>query len=119
MEWPRDLVLQLIELYRDNPVLWDPRNPNYKDRTKKSDAWKAISSKLNVDRIHVEKKIDTLTGQLRRELKKMKQPKSGSGSEDVYKGNWFAFNSLSFLLDKLKPKTTLDAGSEVSNIFIH
>lgn len=43
----------------------------------------------------------------------------GSGSDEVYKGNWFAFNSLTFLLDKMKPRSTSDAGMEVSNMICH
>lgn len=115
MEWPRDLVLRLIDLYHANPTLWDPTNPNYKDRNKKNDAWKAISTEISVDRVDVVKKIETLVGQFRREVKKMKT-KSGAGSDEVYKGNWFAFNSLNFLLDKMKPRETLDAGIKVSNM---
>ena len=30
-------VLLLIDVYRANPILWDPINPNYKDRNKKCD----------------------------------------------------------------------------------
>ena len=45
-----------------------------------------------------------------------KKPKSGIGSDEVYKGNWFAFKSLTFLLDKMKPRSTSDAGMEVSNM---
>ncbi|KAK3849385.1 hypothetical protein Pcinc_043862 [Petrolisthes cinctipes] len=115
MEWSRDLVLQLVDVYRANPMLWDPTNPSYKDRNKKCDAWKAIGAKLNVDRLEAMKKIDTLTAQFRRELRKMKD-KSGSGSDEVYKGNWFAFNSLTFLMDKMKPRSTSDAGMKVSNM---
>ena len=36
------------------------------------DTWKAIGAELNVDRLEVMKIIDTLTGQFRREVKKMK-----------------------------------------------
>ena len=32
MEWPWDLVLWSIDVYRVNPILWDPTNSNYKDR---------------------------------------------------------------------------------------
>ena len=69
-------MLRLIDVYHANPILWDP--------TKKCDTWKAIGAELNVDRLEVMKKIDTLTGQFRREVKKMK-PKSGIGSDEVYR----------------------------------
>ena len=56
MLWPRDLVFWLIDVYRANPILWNPTNPNYKDRNKKCDTWKAIGAELNVE---VMKKIRT------------------------------------------------------------
>ena len=58
-------VLWLIDVYRANPMLCDPTNPNYKDLNQKCDTWKAIGAELNVDRLKVMKKIDTQTGQCR------------------------------------------------------
>lgn len=58
------------------------------------------------------KKAETLTSQFRREVKKMKS-KSGIGIGEVYRGNWFAFKSLTFLMDQMKPRTISDAGMEV------
>ena len=52
-------VLLLVDLYRANPILWDPTDPNYKDRNKKCNTWKAIGAELNVDRLEVMKKRHT------------------------------------------------------------
>lgn len=30
MEWIEDMCLKLIEMYRDNPILWDPTNTQFK-----------------------------------------------------------------------------------------
>ncbi|KAK5646240.1 hypothetical protein RI129_004704 [Pyrocoelia pectoralis] len=37
MEWTNAKVCELIELYRDRPVLWNCRLKEYKDRNKKQD----------------------------------------------------------------------------------
>lgn len=109
--------MHLIDRYQCYPLLWDPTDPEYKNRVKKLDAWKDISDALHVDRADATKKIDILTSQLRREARKMKC-KSGQGpQEDTYTSKWFAFKSLSsFLLDKNnKPqKKTFGVGIGVS-----
>lgn len=64
--------MHLIDTYLSSPILWDPSNPDHKNRNKKLDTWKNISDDLNVDRLEVMKKVETLTGQFRREVKKMK-----------------------------------------------
>lgn len=47
-------------------------------------------------------------------MKKMKERKSGDGTDNVYTSSWFAFKSLYFLADKNKPRHTYDAGLQVS-----
>lgn len=61
MEWTREQTLMLIELYREQPVLWDATKPDYKDRAKKSDAWKTLSDAMGIDRAEVERKMRSLT----------------------------------------------------------
>lgn len=114
MEWTREQTLMLIELYREQPVLWDPTKPDYKNRTKKSDAWKTLADVMGIDRAEVERKIRSLLAQFRRELKKVKERKSGDSAEQVYTSSWFAFKSLWFVADKNKPRHTYDAGLQVS-----
>ena len=46
MEWTRDIIFRLIELYRAHPFLWDPRNEHHKLKNKKWDAWTEISNHL-------------------------------------------------------------------------
>ncbi|XP_072400641.1 uncharacterized protein [Diabrotica undecimpunctata] len=77
------------------------------------DALMEIASEFNIEKQVVEQKIKNLQSQLAREIKKTKDGnKSGSGTDDVYKSKWFAYESLRFLRDKNKTRETLD--SEVS-----
>lgn len=41
--------LSLINLVKDNPMLWDSRNDDYKLTDRKAAIWSEIASKLNVD----------------------------------------------------------------------
>ncbi|KAF5305213.1 hypothetical protein FQA39_LY09301 [Lamprigera yunnana] len=50
MEWTNAKVCELIELYRDRPVLWDCRLKEYKDRNKKQDALQEIADTFRVDK---------------------------------------------------------------------
>ena len=42
-----DVEALLIEEVRKYPVLWNTSNPNYKNRTKKENAWIAVSISVN------------------------------------------------------------------------
>ncbi|XP_066984717.1 uncharacterized protein [Macrobrachium rosenbergii] len=68
MEWPQEQKLMLTELCSN--------------RVNKSDAWKTISDAIEIDRAELERKIKGLMAQLRREIKSIKEWKSGN----VYTG---------------------------------
>ncbi|KAF5283942.1 hypothetical protein FQA39_LY17194 [Lamprigera yunnana] len=69
MEWTNAKVCELIELYRDRPVLWDCRLKEYKDRNKKQDALQEIADTFGVDKQVVEKKIKNVVCHFLREIK--------------------------------------------------
>ena len=117
MEWTKEQVIILIELYEAHPALWDPTDPSYKNKVKKIDAWKSISAALAIERAEVEKKMKTLIGQFHREVKKSKST-SGSGAADVYESNWFAYSSMTLLLNRNKPHGMQDVGMQVSTDII-
>ncbi|XP_076061989.1 uncharacterized protein LOC143037517 [Oratosquilla oratoria] len=112
MEWTRDQTLMLIDLYHLHPILWDPLHPEYTNKLKKTDAWKIISDEMQIDRADVEKKMKTLIGQLRREVKKIREKRS-DGADETYQSPWFAYKSLSFLLNKFNPHPAYEAGMEI------
>lgn len=105
-QWSRVAIMHLIDLYRQNPCLWNVRLVTYKDRNKRAAALEKICNEmekigvcLTVD--DIKKKIDTLRSQHRRELrkKKKKTQKSGAGTEDIHTPTLWCFDSLSFLAD--------------------
>ncbi|KAF5271925.1 hypothetical protein FQA39_LY07942 [Lamprigera yunnana] len=102
MEWTNAKVCELIELYRDRPVLWDCRLKEYKDRNKKQDALQEIADTFGVDKQVVERKIKNVVCHFLREIKRERDSsKSGAGNSDV-------FNNMLFLKDRNTPKETTD-----------
>jgi len=56
MDWHKEKIIQLIDLYRDKSLLWNTKHSDRKDRNKKPDAWENISTVLIHDKSDVEKK---------------------------------------------------------------
>ncbi|XP_063365098.1 uncharacterized protein LOC134653632 [Cydia amplana] len=90
------LVLQLVQAYKNHDLLWDPSNPDFKNRTKKNDAWDAIANTVNIPRREVESKIHTLRSQFAREKKKIAQMRKNGN--DLRYSPWFAYEPMKFLL---------------------
>lgn len=78
IQWNRESILQLIELYRENPELWNPNDNNYHMKTYKLDAWKKIATKVNCEVDDVKQKITSLLSSFRREKLKIKRS-TGTG----------------------------------------
>lgn len=104
-EWNKEAVIKLIDLYRENHVLWDQTCAEFKDRNAKNNAWTEISLAMKITKSEVQSKMKKLIGQFQRECKL----KSGSGADSV-KSKWFAFDSLQFIKDKAAPRQTREAG---------
>lgn len=56
MDWNSDNCLKLINLYRLQDMLWDPKNPSYFSKNLKHDAWCLIANELNKPIDDVKKK---------------------------------------------------------------
>jgi predicted transcriptional regulator len=116
MEWSNEKVLELIDAYRDFPVLWDCSLPDYKNRNKRSDALIQIALLLGTEKVEVERKIKNLLSHFSREVKREKQSvKSGGGRDSVYKSKWFAYENMMFLMDRNKPRNTSDTQVSLFN----
>jgi uncharacterized protein YwgA len=72
MEWNREQVTLLIDMYREKRELWDPSYEHYKNRNRKHDAWLEIANTLDTSHEAVEKKMKNLIFQFNREEKKAK-----------------------------------------------
>ncbi|XP_063538691.1 uncharacterized protein LOC134747944 [Cydia strobilella] len=110
--YTNELVLQLVQAYKNHELLWDPSNPDFKNRTKKNDAWDDIANAVNIPRRDVESKIHTLRSQFAREKKKIAQLRKNGN--DLKNAPWFAYEPMKFLL-KGDTETDGSDSSEMRN----
>nr|XP_012221800.1 PREDICTED: uncharacterized protein LOC105671868 [Linepithema humile] len=110
MEWSEKEIVKLIECYKEEPVLWNVKLTDYRNKNKKNNAWNNISVKLKIDKMEIERKMKVLLAEYRREKQKTdKKLKAGIGTNEVYSTSWFGYKYLSFLSDKNKVKSTTDS----------
>nr|CAI5869841.1 unnamed protein product [Callosobruchus analis] len=44
-----DLTLEFLSLFENEPVIWNPRIPDHKNRNKVADAWTNIQKQFSVE----------------------------------------------------------------------
>ncbi|XP_060856166.1 uncharacterized protein LOC132934637 [Metopolophium dirhodum] len=107
-DWNQDQILKLIDLVQQSDNIWNPQNILYRNRIRRTDSINEIANILGVSQQEVDKKWKTLQSQFRREQHKVKNKKSGAGTDDNYTSAWYLYKPLSFLSDRNKPKNTRD-----------
>lgn len=115
MEWCREKVICLIRLFEERPCLWDKTHKFYRDRDAKNAAMLEISEQLNLSCIEVERKLNTLLTQYRRE-KHVQRKMESAGC--LVKKPWFGYNLLKFLENadnKYFNKWTLNKSENLPN----
>ncbi|CAH1118439.1 unnamed protein product [Phaedon cochleariae] len=108
MQWTNELILEFIRLYKQEPIIWNPKYGLHRPgRLEISDAWRRIEANFSVECPieELKRKKDSLMATYRSLRNKIKQKEIGSGSEDAYKPNWFAYEAMfQFLGDVYQPK---------------
>ncbi|KAF5278640.1 hypothetical protein FQA39_LY00682 [Lamprigera yunnana] len=97
MEWWQEVVFEFLHAYENEPVIWQPAHPQHKNRNCVNDAWLGIKNKLSIQCTiaDLKKKIESLMLLFHPLCRKVKaSSKRGSGSEDIYKPTWFAFETI-------------------------
>ncbi|ALC40016.1 CG5953 [Drosophila busckii] len=95
MEWTNDDALELIEQYRCHTELWNRADPKYKDKLCRFRAWSEIADRFGCSKAEVERKMNVLLTQYRREKHKM--------FVKLYQGiqpnpsKWYAFKRFDFM----------------------
>lgn len=56
MEWKKEDVLKLIQMYHDRPVLWNQMLPQHKEKNARHDSLMEIAVSLGLGKEEVEKK---------------------------------------------------------------
>lgn len=95
MDWSNDDSLQLIEQYRLHTELWDRSDPKYKDKMCRFRGWSEIADSFGCTKAEVERKMNVLLTQYRREKHKMMMKRYEGMQPGTSK--WYAFKNFGFL----------------------
>nr|CAI5831834.1 unnamed protein product [Callosobruchus analis] len=100
MDWSQERTLIFLEGYQAEPVVWDPKHKDHKDRNKTHDAWMRLESLVNTGRFEEEKKslLPTYRGYRRRVEASIK---SVAGADDLYHPVWFVYDMMDTFLGHL------------------
>ncbi|XP_072929368.1 uncharacterized protein [Epargyreus clarus] len=110
MSWTNDVVLEFLDLYRQEQLLWDPKHPLHRNRSEVTDAWHRIQSTLSItcSITDLKRKKESLMTSFRMHWNKKKK------SPDVYHISWFAFALMeSFLGGKYECDSTNQTENEL------
>lgn len=127
--------MEFIDIYRENPCLWNMKLKAYSNKVKKSAAYELLVEKLreresNADREMVAKKINNLRSSFRKEVKKVESSmESGASEDELYKPSLWYYDRLLFLKGQEFPQQPIsnvkeeaaspsDVNSEADNLFI-
>ncbi|XP_026829122.1 uncharacterized protein LOC113562823 [Ooceraea biroi] len=110
MEWNEETTLRFIDIYKENDLLWNPKNQKYYNKIMRNDAWLDISKQMNLTPEECKRKMFSLLAALRREKSQIKK---SQGTDEIYNSSWFAFQSLQFMLDKDVPTNTLNTVNKI------
>lgn len=92
MEWTSQKVLELLDLYHKQPLLWNSTLKKRKDEEERFKMYENIANELGCSPDVVKSKIDNLRSQYDKEVEKEKHYRA-CGS--LYKSRWFAFEAIS------------------------
>ncbi|XP_017060031.1 homeobox protein cut [Drosophila ficusphila] len=96
VEWSRSTILNFIEDYRRQRVLWDPNTKGYHIKQTKYEALKLLSHKYGTEIRSIRSKIKSLRSSFHREHGKVL---SGRNRGVIYQPMWFAYEAIRFILD--------------------
>lgn len=112
--WSKELIIELLELYKSFPCLWKIKSEHYKNKNLKEEAYIKIIDFCkekgfpDANRDFVVKKLQSLRGSFRKELKKVQNShRSGKGTDEVYKSSLWYYDHLLFTKDQELPTDSI------------
>ncbi|KAM7358646.1 dpt-YFP repressor by overexpression [Cochliomyia hominivorax] len=96
IEWSRATILDFIEDYRRQRVLWDPNTKGYHIKQTKYEALKLLGHKYGAEIRSIRSKIKSLRSSFHREHGKVL---NGRRKGLNYQPMWFAYDAIRFILD--------------------
>lgn len=111
--WSKKLTTDFIEIYRAHPCLWKIRSKEYTNKNLKNEAYDTLitlckTAYPEANRDFVVKKIQSLRGSFRKELKKISDSKrTGTSIDDIYVPSLWYFELLMFTRDHELPSSSI------------
>ncbi|XP_072948155.1 uncharacterized protein [Epargyreus clarus] len=96
MAWSNEDTFKFLDMYQNEPDIWDPKSKNYKDRIKVNDAWNRLSEAMGMSIDKLKRRKETLMTAFRFHFKK-KQEAFRLGSE--YTPIWTFYKPMQSFLD--------------------
>ncbi|KAL3283595.1 hypothetical protein HHI36_006733 [Cryptolaemus montrouzieri] len=115
-EWDNEECLKFLDLYKSEPVIWNPTNSQHKNKKLVNEAWIRLSCSMNRSVQELKKKKDSLMATFRGHLRKKRASIcSGAAGDDIYQPIWFAFDVMEhFLAPGFKIKSTVKTEQNLS-----
>lgn len=97
MSWPNDVVMEFLELYKRESIIWDPRHVSHKNRIELNEAWQRIQANMSINCtvLDLKKKKESLMTAFRTHFKKKTR------TQGEYRTSWFAFNAMESFLGEI------------------
>ncbi|CAC5382457.1 unnamed protein product [Mytilus coruscus] len=87
--------LDFIDLYENEPSLWDVTSQVYHDKIGRKRALERMDGKINIGVDKINKKINNLRTYYKREMNKVEDSKrSGAGTCEIYESKWPMYQSM-------------------------
>ncbi|XP_072380612.1 uncharacterized protein [Diabrotica undecimpunctata] len=121
-QWTNDETIELIELYKENSILWRHKRNDHRYRESRDSILKEFSEKFNCSADEIRRKLHNLRNQVSQELRKCSTKKSVNKIDGDFVSRWPYFNALKFLIpilsvkkseDTLRTKVSLDSTNVV------
>lgn len=130
IEWTKGSTLQLIELLKSHPCIWQSKHTAYRVKSVRRASLYSIARELSksmncvITSSDIMKKMHTLRSQYRREIRMLELEKPDAGSEEKNPPRLWCFQNLKFFdMDDIPhtSSSTIDvaeAKTRVSNVVI-
>ncbi|KAG5875847.1 hypothetical protein JTB14_012967 [Gonioctena quinquepunctata] len=115
MEWTKEILTEVIEMYRQRPCLWKIKDKTYLNKNLKMQAYNEILNFLksrnfeNITIKDIKAKLQNLRNAFRKETKKIEDSnRSGAGTEKIYTPTLWYYHLLIFTKDQDTPVESID-----------
>lgn len=120
MEWSNARVLEFLELYQSEELIWNPKHRSHKQKQKVNDAWNRISTTMGISVNNLKTKKNSLMATFRTyRRKKQACIHSGMEADDVYEPIWFAYQMMeNFLSPVYDCEDTVNTADTIDHVSI-